>query len=55
MFKSRKLVLFLITLAAVITLSFFSKDTAAVVTLYGAYCCGNVGAKFSSTMQRKEA
>lgn len=52
--RSRKVVLFLITLAAVIALALISKDTAAIVALYGTYCAGNVGAKFSSNVNRLE-
>lgn len=54
MIKNRKFILFLVSLAAVVALSIFGKDTAAVVTLYGVYACGNVGAKFSTNIQRKE-
>lgn len=52
--KSRKVVLFIITMAVVIALSILQKDTAAIVALYGTYCAGNVGAKFSSTVNRLE-
>jgi nitrate/nitrite transporter NarK len=54
MFKSRKVILFLITLIVVVLLSFFDKDTASIITLFGVYCCGNVGAKFSNSMNRSE-
>lgn len=54
MFKSRKVVLFLVTLAVTVLLSFFNKDTASIITLFGVYCCGNVGAKFSNSMTRGE-
>lgn len=54
MLKSRKVLLFLITLAVTVLLSFFDKDTASIITLFGVYCCGNVGAKFSTNMKRGE-
>lgn len=52
--KNRKLILFLISLAAIIVLSIFGKETAAIITLYGVYCTGNVASKFSVTTTRKE-
>ena len=52
--KNRKLWLFLISLVVVAVLSFFGKDTAAIITLYGVYCTGNVASKFSVTTTRKE-
>lgn len=52
--KSRKVILFIVTLIAVIVLAILSKDSAAVVTLYGIYCTGNVGAKFSGQVHRYE-
>ena len=54
MLKNRKFILFLISLAAVIVLSFFGKETAAIITLYGVYCTGNIASKFSVTTTRKE-
>ena len=54
MVKNRKLILFLISLAAIIVLSIFGKETAAIITLYGVYCTGNVASKFSVTTTRKE-
>ena len=54
MLKNRKFILFLISLAAVIVLSIFGKDTAAIITLYGVYCTGNIASKFSVTTTRKE-
>ena len=54
MIKNRKFILFLVSLAAVVVLSILNKDTATVVTLYGVYACGNVGAKFSTNIQRHE-
>ena len=54
MVKNRKLLLFLISLVVVAVLSFFGKETAAVITLYGVYCTGNVASKFSVTTTRKE-
>lgn len=54
MIKNRKFILFLVALVAIIVLSILNKDTAAVVTLYGVYACGNVGAKFSTNIQRHE-
>ena len=52
--KSRKVILFFITMAAVVALSILNKDTAAIVALYGTYCAGNVGAKFSGNIKRTE-
>lgn len=52
--KSRKVILFIITLIAVIVLAILAKDTAAIVALYGTYCAGNVGAKFSGNIHRYE-
>lgn len=52
--KNRKVILFIITMIAVVTLSIFDKDTAAIVALYGTYCAGNVGAKFSNQINRSE-
>ena len=54
MLKNRKFILFLISLAAVIVLSIFGKDTAAIITLYGVYCTGNIASKLSVTTTRKE-
>lgn len=54
MIKNRKFILFLVTLAAVVTLSIFDKDTAAIVTLYGVYACGNIGAKVTTNLNRQE-
>ena len=54
MVKNRKLILFLVSLAAIIVLSIFGKETAAIITLYGVYCTGNVASKFSVTTTRKE-
>ena len=53
--KSRKVILFIVTLAATIALSIFDKDTAAIIALYGTYCAGNVGAKFSGSLNRYES
>lgn len=52
--KNRKLLTFFIALAAIIVLSIFGKETAAIITLYGVYCTGNVASKFSVTTTRKE-
>lgn len=52
--KSRKVILFFITMTAVVVLSIMNKDTAAIVALYGTYCAGNVGAKFSNNINRIE-
>lgn len=52
--KNRKVILFFITMAAVVVLSILNKDTAAIVGLYGTYCAGNVGAKFSGNINRTE-
>lgn len=46
--------MFIVTMAAVIALSILGKDTAAIVALYGTYCAGNVGAKFSGQLNRQE-
>ena len=54
MIKNRKFILFLVALGAVVALSIFNKDTAAIVTLYGVYACGNVGAKITTNLNRKE-
>ena len=52
--KNRKFWLFIISLVVVAVLSFFGKETAAIITLYGVYCTGNVASKFSVTTTRKE-
>ena len=52
--KNRKVILFIVTMAAVVTLSILGKDTATIVALYGTYCAGNVGAKFSGHLNRQE-
>ena len=54
MIKNRKVILFFVALVAVVVLSILNKDTAAVVTLYGVYACGNVGAKVSANLKRNE-
>ena len=54
MFKNRKFILFLVSLVVVAVLSVLGKDTAAIITLYGVYCTGNVASKFSVTTTRKE-
>lgn len=54
MLKNRKFWLFLIALVVVTLLSFFGKDTASVITLFGVYCTGNVASKFSVNTIRKE-
>lgn len=41
-------------MVAVVTMAIFNKDTAAIVALYGTYCAGNVGAKFSGKLERHE-
>lgn len=43
--KNRKVILFFVTLVVVGVLAYFEKDTAAVVSLFGLYCAGNVGSK----------
>lgn len=48
MLKSRKVVLFLISMILVATLAYFNKDYAGIVTLYGLYCTGNVAQKFKT-------
>lgn len=45
--KSRKIVLFIISLIAIGICTFFGKDASMIVALYGVYCCGNVGSKFA--------
>lgn len=45
---NRKLLTFFISLAAIIVLSFFGKETAAVIGLFSIYCAGNVATKFST-------
>lgn len=54
MIKNRKFILFFVALAAVVALSIFNKDTAAVVTLYGVYACGNIGTKITTNLNRQE-
>ena len=54
MIKNRKFILFLVSLVAIVVLSILNKDTATVVTLYGVYACGNVGAKVSANLKRNE-
>ena len=54
MLKNRKFWLFLIALVVVTLLSFFGKETAAVITLFGVYCTGNVASKFTVNTTRKE-
>lgn len=51
---NRKFWLFLIALVVITLLSFFDKDTASVITLFGVYCTGNVASKFSVNTIRKE-
>ena len=41
-------------MVVVAVLSFFGKETAAIITLYGVYCTGNVASKSSVTTTRKE-
>lgn len=50
----RKVWLFLLTLVVVGVLSFFNKDTASIVALFGTYCAGNVGSHFSNSIKRSE-
>lgn len=50
----RKVWLFLLTLVVVGVLSFFNKDTASIVALFGTYCAGNVGSHFSNSINRSE-
>lgn len=54
MIRNRKFILFLVALVAIVVLSILNKDTATVVTLYGVYACGNVGAKVSANLKRNE-
>lgn len=54
MIKNRKFILFLVSLVAIVALSIFGKDSASVVTLFGVYCAGNVGAKVSANLKRHE-
>lgn len=53
--KSRKIILFIISLVAVLVLSFLSKDYAGIVTLYAIYCTGNVTQKFSNKKDMPES
>lgn len=54
MLKNRKFWLFLVALVVVTLLSFFDKDTTAIITLYGVFCTGNVAAKVAVNTTRKE-
>ena len=45
---NRKLLAFFISLAAIIVLAFFGKETTAVVGLFSVYCAGNVFTKLSA-------
>lgn len=54
MFKSRKVILFLITMMVVVAMTILDKDTAAIVALYGTYCAGNIGSKISGKLDRHE-
>lgn len=51
---NRKFWMFLVSLVIITLLSFFDKDTAAVITLYGVFCTGNVAAKVAVNTTRKE-
>lgn len=51
--KSRKVILFLITLAVVSVLLVFGKDVGAIVTLYGVYAAGNVGTHYTNKIEGK--
>ena len=53
--KNRKVILFIVTLVAILVMSILNKDTASIVALYGTYCAGNIGAKFSGQLNRQEA
>ena len=47
--KQRKVLLFIISLIAIMVLSFFEKDgSSAIVTLTGLYFGANVGAKLTN-------
>ena len=52
--KNRKVILFIVTLVVILVMSILNKDTASIVALYGTYCAGNVGAKFSGKLYRNE-
>lgn len=52
--KNRKVILFIVTLVAILVMSILNKDTASIVALYGTYCAGNIGAKFSGQLNRHE-
>lgn len=41
-------------MVAVVVMTILNKDTTAIVALYGTYCAGNVGAKFSGKLDRNE-
>jgi len=51
---NRKFWMFLVSLVIITLLSFFGKDTTAVITLYGVFCTGNVAAKVAVNTTRKE-
>lgn len=51
---NRKFWMFILSLAIITLLSFFGKDTAAIITLYGVFCTGNVAAKVAVNTTRKE-
>lgn len=50
----RKFILFLISLSAIILLSFFNKDASSIIALFSAYCVGNVATKFSDTTKKEQ-
>lgn len=45
----------MVSLIAVIILSFLSKDYAGIVTLYAIYCTGNVTQKFRNKKDTPES
>lgn len=52
-FKSRKVILFIISMIAVILLAVFKQDYQGVIALYVAYCTGNVATKVAHKDSRK--
>ena len=52
--KNRKVILFFVTMVAVVVLAILNKEKEDIVALYGTYSDGNVGAKFSGNINRKE-
>lgn len=51
-FKSRKVVLFLITMVVCGFLLFFGKEVNPLITLYAVYAAGNVGTHFTNNIEK---